>query len=172
MNMDEIASRITLVRTELHLTQKEFADKLGMGQSTINMIERGQRKVSKRHIKAICSVYNVNEDWLCSGKGKMFTKNDVTLIKRLKQEYELTDEETELLSVFLELPKETRQSVLDFGHVFIQKVLEKHQKSADEMVFDAETARLHKMLDEQRQLEKEESIASSASISEKHPKQA
>lgn len=168
--MDKISSRITQLRTGLHLTQKDFADQLGMGQSTINMIEKGQRNVSNRHIKAICSVYNVNEDWLRFGKGEMFAKD--APMKRLVQEYDLDAEEEELLTVFLELPKETRRSVIDFGHVFLEKLLEKRQTSTDEMAFDAETARLHKMLDEQRQLEKEASLASSATISEEQPKQA
>ena len=172
MDTDNLPKRIKQVRKKLGMTQTDFARRLGMGQPTIAMIEKGQRKVPNRHIKAICSVYNVNEDWLCFGKGSMFSKNDDTIIKQLTQEYGLDADEEEMLSVFLEMPKETRRLAIDFGQIFIQKLLEKRQKSTDEMLFDAETARLHKMLDEQRQLEKEASIASSATTSEKQPKQA
>jgi transcriptional regulator with XRE-family HTH domain len=165
--MDEnVALRVKQIRKALHMTQVEFANGIGLGQSSIGMIERSLQPISSQGVKALCAVYGVNEDWLLYGKGDMFIK-DNALLKRLSRQYALKDDEVELLATFLELPEQTRRSVIDFGHAFIQKLLENRQVTKDELAFDAETARLHKMLDEQRQLEKEASAASSATTYEK-----
>lgn len=64
--------RIIEVRKALKMTQKEFAESLGLGQSTWAMIETGNRDLNERHVKLICSIHNVSEDWLRNGIGEMF----------------------------------------------------------------------------------------------------
>ena len=69
-------TRIKELRTYLHLTQKEFGDKIGFKPSSINDIEHARCNVSDRIIIAICAKYNVNEEWLRYGHGEMFIKYD------------------------------------------------------------------------------------------------
>lgn len=64
--------RIKLLRKTLDLTQREFANKLGMKQNTIATYEMGRSNPSEPTITHICKEFNVNEKWLRTGIGKMF----------------------------------------------------------------------------------------------------
>lgn len=65
-------TRILEIRKSLNLSQEEFSNKIGLKRSSLSEIERGNAPVTERTIIAICSKFNVNEEWLRSGKGKMF----------------------------------------------------------------------------------------------------
>lgn len=64
-------SRIKKLRNSLGLTQLAFASKIGL-KSSISEIENGKAPITNRTIISICSVFNVNENWLRTGKGEMF----------------------------------------------------------------------------------------------------
>ena len=64
--------RIKLLRKTLDLTQREFANKLGMKQNTIATYEMGRSNPSEPTITHICKEFNVNEKWLRTGDGEMF----------------------------------------------------------------------------------------------------
>lgn len=64
--------RVKTLRKELKLTQTEFGEKLGRNVRTIQYYEAGNRQIDSATIKLICSVYNVNPDWLLNGTGEMF----------------------------------------------------------------------------------------------------
>lgn len=68
-------SRIKELRKALNLKQKEFGNQIGL-RSSISDIELGKAPVTERTIIAICSKFSVNEDWLRTGKGEMFVKED------------------------------------------------------------------------------------------------
>lgn len=64
--------RIKLLRKELKLTQKAFADALNISKSAIEAYEYRNVALSDRTIKDICRVFHVNELWLRTGEGSMF----------------------------------------------------------------------------------------------------
>lgn len=64
--------RIKRLRKELDLTQQAFADKIGMKQNTIAQYEMGRTTPSDAIIFSICREFDVNEEWLRTGKGEMF----------------------------------------------------------------------------------------------------
>lgn len=66
--------RLKKLRKALDLTQQAFADKIGMKQNTIAQYEMGRTVPSDAIIFSICREFNVNEDWLRTGKGDMFLK--------------------------------------------------------------------------------------------------
>jgi len=68
--------RLKLLREQLNLTQGEFAEKIGLGQSTWAMIEVGGRALNDRHIKLICGTFDINENWLRTGEGEMLAENE------------------------------------------------------------------------------------------------
>ena len=72
-----VNQRIKILRKNLNLTQKEFAEKISVSTSFQTHIELEQKKVLDRHIKLIVSAFGVNEAWLRTGEGEMFEK-DVT----------------------------------------------------------------------------------------------
>ena len=65
-------SRFKELRKELDLTQEEFADKMNLSRSYINLIEMGKKIPAERTIRDICRTFNINEKWLMMGEGQMF----------------------------------------------------------------------------------------------------
>lgn len=68
-------NRLKKLRKELGLNQTEFANRLGLTQSTITLLEHGKTPITDKHIKPICSVFNVNENWFKTGEGQMFAED-------------------------------------------------------------------------------------------------
>lgn len=66
--------RIKQLRKELHLTQQEFANKIGISRGNIGAYEVGKNSPSDAVISLICKEFNVNEEWLRTGTGEPFKK--------------------------------------------------------------------------------------------------
>lgn len=64
--------RIKELRKALRLTQQEFADKLNLKRGAIANYEIGRNDPIDAVVSLICKEYNVNENWLRTGKGSMF----------------------------------------------------------------------------------------------------
>lgn len=65
-------TRIKTIRKELGLTQTEFGESIGLKQTSVAGYETGARTPSEAIVLAICKEYNVNEEWLRTGKGEMY----------------------------------------------------------------------------------------------------
>lgn len=59
-----LGDKIKLLREQKRLTQKELADQIGVGQSTIGMIESGKNKGSNETIVKIAKYFGVSVDYL------------------------------------------------------------------------------------------------------------
>ena len=70
-----LIERLRELRKTLKLNQTNFAKRLGMTQTAYSMIENGNNPLSDRHIKVICSSFNVNENWLRTGEGDLFSSS-------------------------------------------------------------------------------------------------
>ena len=66
--------RLKALRKELHLTQQEFADRVGISRGNIGAYEVGKNAPSDAVISLICREFHVNEEWLRTGNGEMFVK--------------------------------------------------------------------------------------------------
>lgn len=61
-----------ILRKNLNMTQREFAEKLGLSQNFIAQIESGSKIPSDRTVSDICRVFHVAESWLRTGEGEMY----------------------------------------------------------------------------------------------------
>lgn len=68
---DRIGDRIKKIRQSNHLTQEAFGNRIGSARNTIANYEMCKREPSKAIITLICKEFNVNEEWLHTGKGEM-----------------------------------------------------------------------------------------------------
>lgn len=68
--------RIREVRKTLGLSQVMFAQKIGLKQNAVSYLEKCGSTVTEQNIKAICAQFHVNENWLRTGEGPMFTQSD------------------------------------------------------------------------------------------------
>ena len=80
----EMYERIKLLRTEqLHMTQTEFGEALGVKRDVINNIANNRLKNPEKQepiYRLMCEKFNVSEEWLRTGEGEMFvplTKNQL-----------------------------------------------------------------------------------------------
>lgn len=70
--MRKMNERLKKLRKTLDLTQQTFSDKLGVKRNTVAQWEIGRNEPSDAIILSICREFNVNEEWLRTGKGEMF----------------------------------------------------------------------------------------------------
>ncbi|MDR2758683.1 MAG: helix-turn-helix domain-containing protein [Spirochaetaceae bacterium] len=71
--MKTVYERIKEIRTRLGISQVEFSKRIFVSKSFYGDIEIGKKKVNDRIIFIISKQFNVNEDWIRTGKGEMFT---------------------------------------------------------------------------------------------------
>ena len=67
--------RIKDIRKKLGLSQVEFGTKIGISGPAIAKIERGANNPSDQTTQLICSVFDVNPEWLKDGDGPIFLEN-------------------------------------------------------------------------------------------------
>ena len=89
-------TRIKELRNYLKLNQKDFGNSIGL-RSSISEIENGKAPITERTIIAICSKFNVNEEWLKTGRGEMF----VTIDNKFKDFYSIYKKLSNPLQDFL-----------------------------------------------------------------------
>lgn len=83
----DINMRFRKIREDFGKTQTEWAKIIGLSRSGVTAIESGQRNVTEKHIKLLCSSSidgkYINEEYLRTGEGKM--------LKELPEEDEVAD---------------------------------------------------------------------------------
>ena len=63
--------RIKLVRQDAGETLTVFGNKIGISHAAVSKIENSVNQPSEQTIKAICHLYNIDENWLRTGEGTM-----------------------------------------------------------------------------------------------------
>ena len=116
--------RLKKIREYKKMSQAEFAKLLGIGQSTLAMMETGKREILDRHIKTICSICKVNENWLRTGEGKMINEDRNTLISQLTEEYDLDMLDRKIVECYLNLGLFQRKAVKDYLRSIIDAVID------------------------------------------------
>ena len=99
-------TRIIELRKILNLSQTEFAKEISLKQGSISDMERGNAPITERTIIAICSKFNVNEEWLRYGTGEMFN----TIEKSYNEFFEIFKKLNPVLQDFL---IQTAKNLLD-----------------------------------------------------------
>lgn len=66
----EIKDRLRILRKQiLKLSQDEFSKSIHISRSNLGNMETGRIAFTDRNIQLICSIHNVNENWLRTGEG-------------------------------------------------------------------------------------------------------
>jgi repressor LexA len=68
-----IGARLKEIRLSKSLTQKEFANSLGIVQGFLSSLERGKKEPSDTLLIALFHLYEINPEWLQYGKGEMYS---------------------------------------------------------------------------------------------------
>lgn len=68
-----MGERFKELRKALGLTQQEFADRIGVSRNNIATYETDKSRPGDAVITLVVRAFNVNEVWLRTGAGEMFT---------------------------------------------------------------------------------------------------
>jgi transcriptional regulator with XRE-family HTH domain len=71
-----LAQRIKIIRKQLGMSQTEFANTIGITQTSLSQLEGEKNGISYDVYKAIVAKFNVDPLWLMDGKGEMYISND------------------------------------------------------------------------------------------------
>ena len=84
-----ISNRVFERMKELNMTQKEFSEKTGIGQSTISEWKKKKTNPTSEKIMIICQVLKVTPEWLLSGADNTGTRGN-------KLDWYVVDRESEI----------------------------------------------------------------------------
>lgn len=129
--------RIKQIREILGMSQEAFAASINLKRNSLSLIELGKRNPSDRTISDICEKHNVREEWLRSGSGDKFEKNDRGPLAVLAEKYSLSDADLILVERFLKLNKFQRDAVTDYVRQVAEAFMEKER---EEMTIEAAEA--------------------------------
>lgn len=89
--------RIRELRKALGLSQRIFAEKIGLKQNAISYMEKEGSTVTEQNIRAICNQFSVDEKWLRFGEGNMFLDDE----KKAQELFEIFSALSPLLQDYL-----------------------------------------------------------------------
>ncbi len=110
----EIKERLNRIRKHLHLTQQEFADKLGVKRNTVATYETGKSNPSDSAVALICKEFNVNEEWLRNGTGEMFRADPSDILQQLAYKYHLSEADCVVIEKFVNMRPEARKALFSY----------------------------------------------------------
>jgi transcriptional regulator with XRE-family HTH domain len=92
--MGGINDRLKEIRTAVGISQREFSKRIYISQSFYGELELGNQVINERIIHLVSTTFNVNKEWLRTGKGEIFSSEppDVRL-ERLIEIYNNLDEQ-------------------------------------------------------------------------------
>lgn len=67
--------RIREIRKEAGLTQEAFAKRLGIKRNTVATYETTNKMPMDSILTSICREFGINEEWLKTGNGEMYTSS-------------------------------------------------------------------------------------------------
>ncbi|MBR2004356.1 MAG: helix-turn-helix transcriptional regulator [Thermoguttaceae bacterium] len=105
--------RLKTIRERLKKTLKDVEAETGIENSHYSMMERGKRKVTDRTVKLLASVYGVDENWLRTGEGEMFSQTKQPVVEPSILEYEASVEE--FVEAASKLPRELQELLIKIG---------------------------------------------------------
>ena len=103
----ELKDRIRKIRLDAGLTQKEFAQRIGVSRIYISGWETNQSSPGSARLFVIAEKFNVNPDWLIDGSGEPYKSQTVDAKTRAQIERE------HINKLFSELTPATQQIILE-----------------------------------------------------------
>lgn len=105
-----LQDRLLAVRRLWGMTQKELGEILGVTSSTVSFFELGKSNPNQTYLMLLCLKFDINMDWLLTGKLPMMKSNSNSL-KQLAQELSLSDSEMLLIRELLNLDADERRAL-------------------------------------------------------------
>ncbi|QTE37527.1 helix-turn-helix domain-containing protein [Mucilaginibacter gossypii] len=96
------AARLNIIFKDYNGTQEDFAKEFGLGQSMINQMLKGHKKISVKVAKTICFKWGYSAAWFFTGVGPKKEKTDkesklITEISMLRVENDILVKKVQML---------------------------------------------------------------------------
>lgn len=136
--MDNIGERIGELIEALRIKKVRFAERLKIDQSYVTQLTTGKRKPSDRTISDICREFNVQEEWLRNGSGKMFI--DFTEDEFSKAAAALSNDMfvRSLIVEYWKLDEDNKQLFRNFIHKLSENMKEQEHSEKEKTVEELE----------------------------------
>lgn len=112
IELGTLNERIREARKSLGLSQKEFAEKVGISQRSVSWGEQAGNNVPDSTIKSLCIVFRINETWLRTGSGSMFVEEDSFSLDQYAKKRGASELELALAKAYFDLPKNVREQMM------------------------------------------------------------
>lgn len=112
-----IAHNIRHHREQAKLTQKQFADMLGVDEKTVAVIESGEEALNEEMLFMICDVLQLIPCNIIPTDEEKLSEDTKYLLSRQKGNLQLSNEEKMLLDLFRRASKDKQQMVLSLIRV-------------------------------------------------------
>ena len=99
----EVGRRLKEIRKHLNMSQKDFANKYGMSQQILSKYENGKSDISDRIKTSLADEFNININWLLTGKGTMILEEEATGKFAVPSEIEQKLSYEEILPILIEI---------------------------------------------------------------------
>lgn len=103
--------RVKQLRKALGLSGEKFGARLGVTRTAVSLIESGKNNLSEANILSICREFNVNEDWLRTGSGDMFSALSQLSLDDLMADADPID--IEIMKAYFTLDKDIRRKAIE-----------------------------------------------------------
>lgn len=110
---DNSGSRLKEIRKYLDLTQIEFAKLLGISNGHVSDMEKERKNITEPMIQLLSLKFDVNENWLRTGKGEMFNKNNLISLDDFLKKQNATELEIRIMKLYFSLDIKTRKNIID-----------------------------------------------------------
>jgi transcriptional regulator with XRE-family HTH domain len=107
--MSDVAKRLREIRKYFGLSIREFSQQIYVSNSLYGIIEHGDRELSDRICQLIVSKFNVNKEYILSGKGSMFI-TDSPPDTRLNR----------ILEIYSEVSDPLKEMILQMSRVILE----------------------------------------------------
>lgn len=103
--------RVKQLRKALGLSGEKFGARLGVTRTAVSLIESGKNNLSEANILSICREFNVNEEWLRTGSGDMFSALSQLSLDDLMADADPID--IEIMKAYFTLDKDIRRKAIE-----------------------------------------------------------
>lgn len=111
-----VAQNIQHHRQQANLSQKQFADLLGVDEDTVINLENGQKKLDKEMLYKICDVLMLIPGNIIPRDNEEFSEDEEYLYSRRQNspdQIKLTEGEEMLLNLFRQIPEDAQKMYLE-----------------------------------------------------------
>ena len=98
-----------------NMSQELFGKRLGLTGATISRLESGDRQPTEAIILSMCREYDVNEDWLRTGEGKMRLKESAEDAERMVNLMRgMSENKKKLFRILVDMPDELLDEMISY----------------------------------------------------------